>query len=106
MLVREATVHQSMTGDLALRRGPWKQIFFKDGRRELYNMQLDLSELQDVHPDNPQVAEQLTQTMQAYIDRGRSTPGPDQQNDAKLSLAAKSPAKTKKATKKQSVNDL
>ena len=35
---REATVHQSAAGDLAIRQGPWKLIFKKDGSRELYNL--------------------------------------------------------------------
>ncbi len=62
--VREGTVHQSMAGDLALRQGPWKQIFFKDGRRELYNLQSDLSETRDLSSENSEVTKKLTQTMQ------------------------------------------
>lgn len=33
--VREATVHQSPDGELAIRQGPWKLIFGKGGAREL-----------------------------------------------------------------------
>jgi arylsulfatase A-like enzyme len=95
--VREATVHQSSTGDLALRQGDWKQIFFKDGRRELYNMHADLSETQDVSTDNPEITKQLTETMQSYIDRGRSTRGGEQKNDVAFSLDGKAPKKKKKA---------
>ncbi|MBI2477257.1 MAG: sulfatase-like hydrolase/transferase [Planctomycetia bacterium] len=96
---REATVHQSSTGDLALRQGPWKQLFFKDGRRELYDLQTDVSETRDVSADNPQITERLTRTMQSYIDRGRSTRGVEQQNDATLSLDEKTPKRKKKASK-------
>lgn len=98
--VREATVHQSSSGDLALRQGPWKQIFFKDGRRELYNVQADLSETRDASDDNPEITERLTRTMQSYIDRGRSTRGIEQENDAAFSLVPK--ATKKKAFKKKS----
>jgi arylsulfatase A-like enzyme len=84
--VREATIHQSMGGDLALRQGPWKLIFLKNGQRELYNLQTDLSETQDVLSSNEEVAAQLTALMQSYIDRGRSTPGAAQKNDFDLSL--------------------
>lgn len=33
--VREATVHQSAGGDLAIRKGPWKLVFLAGGRMEL-----------------------------------------------------------------------
>ena len=46
--VREATVHQSAAGDLAIRREQWKLVFKKDGSRELYNLQSDLSETKNV----------------------------------------------------------
>ncbi len=93
--VREATVHQSSSGDLALRQGPWKEVFFRNGRRELYNLQVDVSETQDVSSDNPEITERLTRTMQSYIDRGRSTRGGDQKNDTAFSLDAKTPKKRK-----------
>ncbi len=76
--VREATVHQSMAGDLAIRQGPWKLIFFKGGNRELYNLKDDLSETRDVLAANPDVVERLAKLMQQYIDNGRSTPGAPQ----------------------------
>lgn len=97
--VREATVHQSSAGDLAIRQGPWKQIFFRDGRRELYNLESDVSETQDMSADKPEIVEDLTQLMQRYIDRGRSTRGSDQKNDTNLSLEAKTPKK--RTTKKR-----
>lgn len=82
--VREATVHQSPKGDLAIRQGPWKLIFLKGGQRELYNLQTDLSEKQDLATAQPQVVERLTALMQEYIDNGRSTPGAPQKNAVKV----------------------
>lgn len=84
--VREATVHQSAGGDLAIRQGPWKLVFLKSGKRELYNLEADLSESKDVLPANGGVAAKLTALMESYIDRGRSTPGAAQNNDFELSL--------------------
>ncbi len=81
---REATVHQSAAGDLAIRHGPWKLIFFKNGKRELYNLPTDLSETKDGLAANAEVAGKLTVLMQRYIAEGRSTPGVAQKNDFDL----------------------
>ncbi len=84
--VREATIHQSLGGDLALRQGPWKMIFHKGGQRELFNLQTDLSETKDVLAANGEVAAKLTALMQKYIADGRSTPGVAQKNEFDPSL--------------------
>ena len=78
-----------MGGDLAIRQGPWKLIFKKDGSRELYNLESDLSETKDVLAANPEVVAKLTALMQRYISEGRSTPGAAQKNDFELSLNGK-----------------
>jgi arylsulfatase A len=90
---RGATIHQSSKGDLAIRRGNHKLIFFKDGRRELYNLTADLSERHDIADENSKAVTELTALMQRSIDAGRSTPGAAQQNEFSLSLksAAKKP---------------
>jgi len=95
--VREATVHQSAAGDLALRQGPWKLIFHKNGRRELFNLQADLGETTDVLAANPEMARKLATLMQGYLAAGRSTPGAAQRNDFELALpASASQAKPRK----------
>jgi len=97
---REATVHQSSSGDLAIRQGSWKLVFLKSGKHELYNVQTDLSETKDVLYANADVAAKLTTLMQSYIDRGRSTPGAAQKNDSDFSLTGgegKGKRKSKKA---------
>ena len=93
--MREATVHQSAFGDLAIRQGPWKLIFKKDGSRELYNLQTDLSETKDVLAANGEVATKLTTLMQGYIENGRSTPGIAQKNDFDLSITGGNKGKRK-----------
>jgi len=88
---REATVHQSAAGDLAIRQGPWKMIFFKNGKRELYNLQTDLGEKNDVLAANAEVSGKLTSLMRGTIANGRSTTGPAQKNEFDLSIDEKMP---------------
>jgi arylsulfatase A len=86
---REATVHQSFNGDLAIRQGPWKMIFHKSGRRELFNIEQDFGESKDVLSDHSDTATKLTDLMRGYIVRGRSTPGPVQKNEFDVTLDGK-----------------
>ncbi len=97
---RAAALHQSSSGDLAIRRGPWKLIFKADGSRELYNLEADLGETNDVLAANVELAASLTALMQRHIDEGRSTPGPAQKNDFDLSITRNSQGKPKKKDKK------
>ncbi|MEI8045170.1 MAG: arylsulfatase [Verrucomicrobiota bacterium] len=87
--VREATVHQSMAGDLAIRKGPWKLIFKRNGVRALHNLTDDLSEKTDIMASHPDVSGRLAKLMQSYIDNGRSTPGLKQTNDVPIALIKK-----------------
>ncbi len=73
--LREATVHQSAGGDLAIRQGPWKLVFLKGGKRELYQLESDLGETKDVSRENPEVVEKLAALMKRQVEQGRSTPG-------------------------------
>ena len=90
--VREATVHHSINGSFAVRRGVWKLCLcpgsggWSDPRPEeakeqdlpsvqLFNLSADPAEQHNVHADHPDVVQQLRQLLQRYIDEGRSTPG-------------------------------
>jgi arylsulfatase A len=84
--VREATVHQSIAGDLAIRQGPWKLIFKKNGVRELYNLTEDLSETSNVITNQADISERLAKLMQSYLTNGRSTPGLPQKNPHDIQL--------------------
>jgi arylsulfatase A-like enzyme len=77
---REATVHQSMSGELAIRKGPWKLVMRGGGVRELYDLDNDLGEKTDVIASQPKIAEELSALMKRYIAEGRSTAGPAQRN--------------------------
>jgi arylsulfatase A len=92
---RQATVHQSAAGDLAIRQGPWKLVVLKNGQRELYNLQTDLGETMDILSNHGEVAARLTNLLQEYIDRGRSTPGAIQKNDFDLLLTGGEKGKRK-----------
>jgi arylsulfatase A len=97
--VREATIHQAPNRDLAIRQGPWKLIFLKNGQRELYNLQTDLSEKNNVAEGKPEAVEPLTTLMKKYIAVGRSTVGAAQKNDVEMSVE-ESGISTKKKGKK------
>jgi arylsulfatase A len=83
---RDTTIHQSYSGDLAIRQGAWKLVFLLNGKQELYNLKTDLSEANNVLSVNADIASRLAVTMQSEIDRGRSTPGVVQMNDFELSI--------------------
>jgi arylsulfatase A-like enzyme len=76
--LREATIHQSHQGDLAIRQGPWKLIFPLDGNPELYQLEKDIGETKDLAKENPEIVEKLTTLINSYIATGRSTPGAKQ----------------------------
>jgi arylsulfatase A-like enzyme len=94
--VREATIHQSMGGDLAIRQGPWKLLFLKSGQRELYNLETDLGEQNNVVDSNSDVVERLTALIRRYIDDGRSTAGTPQKNEAAISLESRKGGKRRR----------
>jgi arylsulfatase A-like enzyme len=97
--LREATIHQSAGGDLAIRQGQWKLIFLKSGAHELYDLQADLGETKDIAGANPEVVARLTTLMKKYIADGRSTAGASQKNEAAISLDRTSSGKKKKGNK-------
>ena len=95
--VREATVNHSVNGSFAIRKGKWKLIFcpgsggWSDPTPEkasemdipplqLYNLEKDIGETNNVVSEHPEVVDQLTDLMEQYIKKGRSTPGTPQQN--------------------------
>ncbi len=89
--VREAAVHHSANGTFAIRRGPWKLIpdnlgsggFTSPQQMEpgegdpggqLYNLEEDPAEENNVYEDYPEVVEELRALLQQYRDTGRSRP--------------------------------
>jgi arylsulfatase A-like enzyme len=83
---REASVQQSGKKAFAIRKGKWKLIVHGDNKRELFDLNLDLGETNNIIRTHPQVATELASLLQSYLDRGRSTPGKVQPLEYKISL--------------------
>ena len=83
---REASVQQSGKKAFAIRKGKWKLIVHGDNKRELFDLNLDLGETNNIIRTHPQVAAELASLLQSYLDRGRSTPGKAQPLEYKISL--------------------
>jgi len=97
--LREATVHQSIDGSLAIRRGDWKLLMCagsggwsspKPGKEEdgllgvqLYNLKTDPGEGINVQAKYPEKVKELSTLLKKYIENGRSTSGTPQKNDGK-----------------------
>jgi arylsulfatase A len=96
--LREAAVHHSINGSFSIRKGKWKLILCpgsggwghpRPGTDEvsnlpplqLYDMDGDPGETQNLQAEEPEIAEQLERLLTDDIKRGRSTPGPAQKND-------------------------
>jgi arylsulfatase A len=96
--LREAVVHHSIRGAFSIRRGDWKLelcpgsggwSYPRPGSLaakklppiQLYNMQDDVQESNNLHDQHPEVVAKLKELLQSYIDRGRSTAGAQQPNN-------------------------
>jgi arylsulfatase A-like enzyme len=90
--VREAAVHHSARGMFAIRKGPWKLILGRGSGGstpgdtgpepgQLYNLADDVAESSNLYAKHPEIVAELTALLETYINEGRSTPGPKQEND-------------------------
>ncbi|GMW01377.1 MAG: arylsulfatase [Candidatus Hydrogenedentota bacterium] len=82
---RDAIVHHDVRGRFAIRHGPWKLVI-NSGRDvdpvlELYNLDWDVAESQDLSGVNPAIVKRLSGLLESYVANGRSTPGVPQLND-------------------------
>lgn len=101
--IRESLISQSIRGSFAIRRGQWKLNLCpgsggwsepRPGRAELsgmpefqlYDLANDPGETKNLYLEKPETAEELKKLLVGHIDRGRSTPGPDQANDVPIEL--------------------
>jgi len=101
--IREATVHHSINGSFSIRQGKWKLEFCpgsggwsvpkpKQAKEQglppiqLYDMESDFAEENNVADAHPEVVKKLTTLMEKYIQEGRSTPGKKQQNEGETML--------------------
>jgi arylsulfatase A-like enzyme len=99
--LRQTTIHHSIRGNFAIRRGSWKLITVSDGGgwgekheygipsvpmdesvpMQLYDLERDPGEKQNLYSENPEIVAELLAELTAQINRGRSTPGDPQSND-------------------------
>ena len=92
---RTSLVSHSNHGEFAWRDGPWKLVFKKSVPNlnqsrdqptiaELYHLDKDISEANDVSAEYPEVVKRMTQGLSMVIDRGASRPGVKGSNDTKV----------------------
>jgi arylsulfatase A-like enzyme len=96
--LREATIHHSSEGYFSIRKGKWKLELCpgsggwsyprpnsKKAKKlppvQLYDLKKDIEETTNVQHKYPKIVKELTDLLQSYVDRGRSTPGAIQQNE-------------------------
>ncbi|MEN8124191.1 MAG: arylsulfatase [Bacteroidota bacterium] len=98
--LREATIHHSINGSFAIRKGEWKLImcpgsggwsFPKPNNKEvidslpkyqLYNLKNDPGEITNLQATDTEKVEELKSLLVKYIIEGRSTPGALKKNDS------------------------
>lgn len=95
--IREATVHHSVNGSFAIRKGKWKLINCpgsggwsdpKPGSPEeeglppvqLYDLDMDVGETMNLVDEYPEVSKELMQLLEDYIHKGRSVPASQADN--------------------------
>jgi len=101
--IRPAIVYLSIDGNFALQEGKWKLELcpgsggWGDPRNrkaylqglppiQLYDMENDIREQNNVAAAHPDIVKSLTAKLKSYIDNGRSTVGPKQQNEVSVDL--------------------
>lgn len=82
--LREATVLQSASKQLAIRQGPWKLVIAPKGGHQPYNLKDDIGESDNIASDHPEVVKSLLAIMKRYIAHGRSTSGAKQPREPEV----------------------
>ncbi|VGO21890.1 sulfatase-like hydrolase/transferase [Pontiella sulfatireligans] len=82
-----SVIHHSIKGELSIREGNYKLLFFYKNRAErtdltaeLYDLSRDQREEENILPEHPEIGKRLSETLQTIIREGRSTPGPNQKD--------------------------
>jgi arylsulfatase A-like enzyme len=90
---RASLVSHSNMGEFAYRDGPWKLVYKMSGRNleqsrgkptiaELYKLDTDIAETDDLAAQRPEVVRRMTAALQTVIDQGATRGGMRQDNDA------------------------
>jgi arylsulfatase A len=115
---RTAVVHHSINGSFAIRQGKWKLELCADSGgwsdptpnssdakglpdTQLYDLSTDLAESKNLQAEHPEEVARLTKLLEEIVTNGRSTPGPQQANDAEIRIRKKveAAAKARKSAK-------
>jgi arylsulfatase A len=94
---RKGVIHHSISGHFGYRQGKWKLLLAKGSggwtspkenqvepdapQAQLYDMEKDPSEQNNLYLTHPEIAERLLADLTSDIQRGRSTDGPEAKND-------------------------
>ncbi len=99
---RPATVHHSINGSFAIRKGPWKLCLCpgsggwsepkpkqawndkKLPRVQLFNLADDPGETKNLESEHPDKVDELIGELVALIERGRTSTGPSQPNNGEI----------------------
>lgn len=108
---RAGVIHHSVSGHFGYRQGKWKLLLAKGSGgwtsptekqvaagspiAQLYDMENDPGETNNLYATEPEVADRLLAQLRADITRGRSTDGPQAQNDTDEIVLWKSGEKQK-----------
>lgn len=101
--VREGTVHHSVNGSFAIRKGDWKLMLCAGSGGwsyprpneakslglppvQLFNLKTDPSETTNLYSTNYDKVKELYDLLVDYVENGRSTPGPKQSNVGETSI--------------------
>jgi arylsulfatase A-like enzyme len=106
--IRDHIISQSINGNFAIRDGAWKLALCpgsggwsaprpgKDDQSnlpefQLYDLATDPGETKNLVANHPERVAKMTSALEQHIARGRSTPGPDQANDAEIVMVKPTP---------------
>ena len=100
--IHDHVVHHSITGKFAIRDRRWKLVLcpgsggwtLNDAAAageglplvQLYDMQRDPAERHNLHAEHPAVVRDMVASLKRLVAAGRSTPGPEQSNDAAVDI--------------------
>jgi len=109
---RAGVIHHSITGHFAYRLGKWKLLLAKGSggwssprekesadmpKAQLYDMENDPAETENLYSKRPEIAEQLLEQLELDIKTGRSTKGEFSENDVDKIVLWKTKSKRKKS---------
>jgi arylsulfatase A-like enzyme len=98
-IARTTVVNHSNHGEFAYRDGPWKLVFKMSGENlqqsrgeptiaELYNLDTDIAEANDLSKSHPKVVADMTKFLEQLITRGTSRSGQVADNDTEVRFAS------------------